>query len=115
MKTVPLLVVIAALKAVVFVFPIWTIAAETVHSKENALIRKARESQMGITRIVNHAYCDSCLSDEDKVTKKTVNEIHTYAELKSDPQGNLPDSFTICSSLLTPFVQVIIGHRFSPS
>ena len=76
-----LLVVVVALRAAVFLFPIWRTTAETVHSKESSLIREARETEMGLTRIVNHAYCDSSLSDEDKVTKKTLKEIHTYAEL----------------------------------
>ena len=41
MKKAPSLVVIAALKAAVFLLSIWTITAETVHSKESALIREA--------------------------------------------------------------------------
>ena len=48
-----------------FLLSIWT---KTVHSKESALIREARETKMGFTKIVNHA-CDSSLSDEDKMTK----------------------------------------------
>ena len=94
--------VVVALKATEFLLSIWTTTAETVHSKESALIREVRETELGLTKVVNHAYCDSSLSDEHKLTKKTLKEIHTYAELKSDPQGNLPDSFTICSSLMTP-------------
>ena len=40
MKIIPALMVVEALaKATVFLFPIWTIAAETVHSKETALFR----------------------------------------------------------------------------
>ena len=96
------MVVIVALKVTVFLLSIWTITAETVHSKESVLIRKARETYKGLTKIVDHAYCDSSLSDEEKVTKKTLREIHSYAELKFDPQGNLPESFTICSSIMTP-------------
>ena len=102
MKTMSSLVVVVALKATVFLFPIWTTTTETVRSKETALIRKARETQRELTTVVNHAFCDSNVSDENKMAKKTLMEIHTYAELKSDPQGNLPDSFTICSSLMTP-------------
>ena len=103
MKMIPTLMVVEALaKATVFLFLILTTAAETVHSRENALIRKARETQRELTTVVNHAFCDSNDSDENKMAKKTLKEIHTYAELKFDPQGNLPDSFTICSSLMTP-------------
>ena len=60
--------VAVALEANVFLLSIWRIRAETVHSKE---------TEMGLTRIVNNAYCDSSLSDEDKMTKKTLKEIHT--------------------------------------
>ena len=102
MKIISSLMVVVALKATVFLLSIRTNTAETVHSKESEHIRRVRETEMGLTRTVNHAFCDSSLSDEDKVTKKTLKEIHTCAELKSDPQGNLPDSFTVCSSMMTP-------------
>ena len=68
------LVVIVALKAAVFLFPVWRTTAETVHSEQSASIREARDTEVGFTRIVNHAYCDSSLSDEDKVSKKTLKE-----------------------------------------
>ena len=51
--------------------------------------------------VVSHAFCGSSVSDEEKVGKKTLEEIHTYAELKHDPRAPLPDSFTICSSIMT--------------
>ena len=104
--------VAVALEANVFLLSIWRIRAETVHSKESALIREARETQMGLTRIVNNAYCDSSLSDEDKMTRKTLKKIHTYAELKFDPQGNLPESFTICSFMMTPSCPSIFWPSF---
>ena len=47
------------------------------------------------TNVVNHAYCEASLSAEDKMNKKTLEEVHTYAELKHDPRASLPDSFTI--------------------
>ena len=53
------------------------------------------------TNVVNHAYCDSSLSEEDKTSKKTLEEVHTYAELKHDPRASLPDTFTICSAIMT--------------
>ena len=34
--------------------------------------------------------------------KKTLEEVHTYAELKHDPRASLPDSFTICSTIMAP-------------
>ena len=72
MKIMSSLVVVVALKAAVFLFPVWIIAADPVHSKESALIRETRETEMRLTRIVNHAFCDSSLSDEDKVSKKNI-------------------------------------------
>ena len=53
------------------------------------------------TNVINHAYCDSSLSEEDKKDKKSLGEVHTYAELKHDPKASLPDSFTICSAIMT--------------
>ena len=53
------------------------------------------------TNVVSHAYCDSSLSEEDKMDQKTLEEVHTYAELKHDPRASLPDSFTICSAIMT--------------
>ena len=32
------------------------------------------------TNVINHAYCKSSLSEEDKMDKKTLEEVHTYAE-----------------------------------
>ena len=103
MKSIPLLMLVVAIKTIVFLFPIWTKTAETVHSKETLFNRRARETQLqGLTTVVNHAFCDSSLSDEDKMTQKTLKEIHTYAELKFDPHKTLPESFTICSSMMIP-------------
>ena len=53
------------------------------------------------TYVVSHAYCDSSLSEEDKMDKKTLEEVHTFAELKHDPKASLPESFTICSAIMT--------------
>ena len=54
-----------------------------------------------LTKVVNHAFCNSDLTEEDKMAKKTLEEVHTYAELKYDPHVSLPDSFTICSTTMT--------------
>ena len=45
--------------------------------------------------VVNHSFCP-----EENEGKKTLKEVHTYAELKNDPRSNLPDSFTICSTIM---------------
>ena len=96
------LIIVSAINATLFLFPFWTITAKRDYSKEKGSILKARETSEGLNRVINHAFCDSSLSDEDKMTKKTLKEIHTYAELAFDPHGNLPDSFTICSAIMTP-------------
>ena len=53
------------------------------------------------TGVVNLALCESSLPPEEKKGKKTLEEVHTYAELKHDPRASLPDSFTVCSSIMT--------------
>merc|ERR1712079_677672 len=53
------------------------------------------------TYVINHEFCRSCLSDDEAKEKDTLNEVESYAELKSDPNANLPPSFTICSSVMT--------------
>ena len=50
--------------------------------------------------VVNHSFCESSLPPEDLEGKNTLEEVHTYAELKNDPRSNLPDSFTICSTIM---------------
>ena len=52
------------------------------------------------TYVVNHSFCEVNLTPEDKEGKKTLEEVPTYAELKHDPKSNLPDSFTICSTIM---------------
>ena len=32
--------------------------------------------------------------------KKSMKEVHTYAQLKQDPQASLPDHFTVCASIM---------------
>ena len=52
------------------------------------------------TYVVNHSFCESSLPPEDKEGKKTLEEVHTYAELKLDRSLDPPDSFTICSTIM---------------
>ena len=49
------------------------------------------------TYVINFDFCLSQLPAEDKVGKKTLEEVHTYAELENDPRASIPDSFTVCS------------------
>ena len=50
------------------------------------------------TYVVNYEPCE-----EDYKGKGTLEEVHTYAELKNDPRDDLPSSFTICSSVMTTY------------
>ena len=54
-----------------------------------------------LTIVVSHEVCQSDLTDEDKMSKSSLEEVHTYAELKDDPKSSVPPSFTICSSVMT--------------
>ena len=38
---------------------------------------------------------------KDNKGKKTLEELHAYAELKHDPRASLSDSFTVCSTIMT--------------
>ena len=67
----------------------------------SAEVSSSEISLLGRTNVVNLAYCESSLPSEDKMDKSTLEEVHTYAELKHDPRASLPDSFTICSTIMT--------------
>ena len=58
--------------------------------------------------VVNHEFCSACLSEEEK---ETLEEVHTFAQLKTDPCANLPLSFMICSSVMTTsgFLQIFFN------
>ena len=70
------------------------------------LSAEASPNQMSLlegTRAVaktNVISLDFSESDDDKMGKKTLEEVHTYAELKNDPRASLPDLFTVCSTIL---------------
>ena len=53
--------------------------------------------------VVNHEFCYSCHPEDEKEMKDTLEEVHTYAELKRDPRADLPSSFTICSNVMTTY------------
>ena len=63
--------------------------------------RRSRDATKPVTKVFSHIPCESSLAEEDKIGKKTLDEIHTYAELKNDPRASLPESFTVCSSMMT--------------
>ena len=88
-----------------FLFPIMTKLAsfneEKANFKQIKQSRKTRDTAQSFINVVSHAFCDSSLYAEDKMAKQTLEEVHTYAELKRDPRASLPDSFTVCSTIMT--------------
>merc|ERR1712110_1014315 len=70
----------------------------SAEASSKALLRGTRELDM--TNMVSLTFCESSLPAEDTMPKKTLEEVHTYAELKHDPRTSLPDSFTVCSTIM---------------
>ena len=73
------------------------LSAEANSNKFPSLRRTRAVAQ---TDVVSLTFCESNLPVEDKMGKKTLEEVHTYAELKNDPRASLPDSFTVCSTIM---------------
>ena len=53
-------------------------------------VRSVEEAKT--TEVVSNAFVQSSLTAEEKMTKKTVDELHTFAELKRDPRAMLPET-----------------------
>ena len=54
--------------------------------------------------VISHEMCWECLSEEEQRKSEegsTLEDVHTYAQLKHDPRDSLPSSFTICATLLS--------------
>ena len=64
--------------------------------KTGHLSNSSAETQ---TYVVSHEFCENKLTAEEKMSKSSIRQVHTYAELRNDLI--LPASFTICSSLMT--------------
>ena len=62
-----------------------------------------KSAKAATTYVVNYEFCSSCLSEEENEWKETLEEVHTYAQLKKDPRADLPSAFTICSSVMTTY------------
>ena len=56
------------------------------------------------TNVVSHTFCEHDLPLEDTIGKKTLEETLTYAELKFNPKSDLPDSFTVCSTIMPKYI-----------
>ena len=52
------------------------------------------------TDVVSHVFCEFCANN---TAKDFLEDVPTYAELRHDPRGSLPPSFTICSTVTTPY------------
>ena len=68
------------------------------------LSAKASSNEISVlhnTNVISLGFCESSLPAEDTMARKTLEEVHTYAELKHDPRAALPQSFTVCSSIMT--------------
>ena len=76
-----------------------TLFSAEASSNEISLLRRTRASADD-TNVVSLTFCESSLPAEDTVGKKTLEEVHTYAELKDDPLASLPQSFTVCSTIM---------------
>ena len=64
------------------------------------LLTTVTNVRSSFTDVVNIAFCEADLPPWDKMGKKTLEEVHSYAELKDDPRASLPDSFTVCSTIM---------------
>ena len=97
-----------------FWFLLSTLVVLNVESDKvrNKISQPGEKTANSFTDVVNHAYCDSSLAETDKFSKKTLEEVHTYAELKYDPRSSLPDSFTICSTIMTTSCQGASSFTF---
>ena len=72
--------------------------------------RRSRDATKPVTKVFSHIPCELSLAEEDKIGKKTLDEIHTFAELKNDPRASFPDSFTVCSSMIPDICHGRHGH-----
>ena len=52
------------------------------------------------TNVINLSFCESSLPTEYSKGKKTLEEVHTYAELEDDRLASLPETFTVCSTIM---------------
>ena len=73
------------------------------NSNEIAYQQRVRETpKTTMNDVVSYSWCESDLPAEDNMGKNRMEELHTYAELKHDLRASLPDSFTVCSTILIP-------------
>ena len=54
-------------------------------------------------QVVNLEFCTSCLNETQREWKATLEEVHTYAKLKTAPKNDLPSLFTLCINVMTTY------------
>ena len=64
------------------------------------LMAGASTKEIVDTNVVSLTFCETRLPAKDKMGKKTLAEVHTYAELKHDPRASLPRVFAVCSTVM---------------
>ena len=94
--------------AVLLVFLVLYATADEVKNlrRSSKIEGSSRIAKTATSYVVNHEFCITCLSDENLEEKETLEEVHTYAQLKNDPRADLPMSFTICSSVMATYVEL---------
>ena len=65
---------------------------------------------MASTNVISVSFCESSLSEGEKVPKDALEKVHSYAELKKDPNASLMETFTICSALMIGSCPMSIGE-----
>ena len=65
-----------------------------------AIVREVNSTKT-LTDVVSNVFCESNLPPEDSMGKNTLEEVHSFAKLKTDPRASLPDAFTVCSTIMT--------------
>ena len=89
------------MKSTLFIFYIFVHKTNGLASTVKSFITEdenetKKSSNAASTYVINHEFCKSCLSEEDRgVKKKTLADVHTYAQLTDDNRASLPASFTI--------------------
>ena len=66
------------------------------NSNEMPKLQKTRA--VAYTNVISLFFCESSLPLDDNRFKKTLEEVHTYAELKDEHRESLPEAFTVCST-----------------
>ena len=53
--------------------------------------------------VVSHFFSWKDLTQEQKEPKMSLEDVHTYAQLKYSARASFPSNFTICSATMTPY------------